>query len=118
MSPIQEESYSYDGTLDYPHIPRLPQINIIVGGVYGGEVKKYILFGLFVGEVPIPSNAGMCFGPWIGIALIPPFPCRPAFPHNPMIVWFILIIIIFIYNYYFRKYIILVQNFVGCVFEC
>jgi len=54
ISPIQEESYSYN-VCWIPHIPRLPQINFIDGGVYGGEVKKYIIL-FFVGEVPFPSH--------------------------------------------------------------
>ena len=74
ISPIQEESCPYNGTLDYPHIPRLP--HVIVGGVYG---VKNDIFCFVVGEVPFPSNADMCFGPWIGVAFIPPFICRLAF---------------------------------------
>jgi len=46
ISPIQEELYQYSGTLDPPK-PRLPQINIIDGGVFGERVKKHIFcFGL------------------------------------------------------------------------
>jgi len=53
-----------------PHIPRLPQINIIVGGVYG--VKNDIFWGAFVGEVPFPSNTSMCFNPCISGLGLPP----------------------------------------------
>ena len=89
--PIQEGLYLYDVLLDYPHIPRLP--HVIVGGVYGVK-NRCILFWL-VGEVPFPSHASMCLIPmlWIGVAIIPPSFCRPAFPHNPRVVWFI-------YNYF------------------
>jgi len=53
ISPIQEEYYSYNGMLDYPHIPRLPQINIIVGGVYGVK-NRYILGGHLLGRCLSP----------------------------------------------------------------
>ena len=49
ISPIQEESYPYNGTLDYPHIPRLP--HIIVGGVYG--VKNDIFYFCWGGAFPL-----------------------------------------------------------------
>ena len=49
ISPIQEESYPYNGMLDYPHIPRLP--HIIVGGVYG--VKNDIFYFCWGGAFPL-----------------------------------------------------------------
>ena len=72
-----------------PHIPRLPQINIIVGGVYGVK-NRYILVCLL----------GRCLSPLTLVcALTPvfldwgcPHPlifCRPASPHNQKVVWFI-----------------------------
>jgi len=65
IDPIQEE---FTCTVEclFPHIPRLPQINFIVGGVYGVK-NRYILFGLFVGEVPFPSHTSMCLISGLGL---------------------------------------------------
>ena len=56
ISPIQEESYLYDGMLDSPYTPS-PSCHSW-RSIWG---KKSIYFGLFVGEVPFPSNISMHF---------------------------------------------------------
>ena len=78
-----------------PHIPRLPQINFIVGGVYGVK-NRYILFcllGRCLSPLTLVCALSMCLG--LG-GLHPLIFCRLASPYNLLVVWFI-------YNYLLKS---------------